>query len=328
MTKAFALLPPADRVNLLADTWTLVDAGRGSPTAYLDLVERIGDDNRPVWDQVIRVFKQIDRFQYDRPERAAFRDFARAKLRPVLDRIGWDSPRPEGNGVGALRNELIRTLGRFGDEEVLTEAVHRFSVLQQRPQSVRPGLRDAIIRLAGVAADRSTYDTLMDLARKSSGRERERYYAAVASARDPALARETLDLMLNGDLPSSVFGSMLSAMASDGGHPDLVWAFVRRNFRTLSDKQGSSFRNYFVPNLVKNFSDRSRADELANFAPIHASSQSPGGRQGGGRRHPVRRRPQGPRAAGNRRMDQAARHARMTDARCFFSAMMRCSFSW
>jgi aminopeptidase N len=96
----------------------------------------------------------------------------------------------------------------------------------------------------------------------------------VASARDPALARETLDLMLTGELPSSVFGSMLSAMASDGGHPELVWAFVRRNYKTLADKQGSSFRNYFVPNVAKNFSDRARADELANFAPIHASSSA------------------------------------------------------
>ena len=274
LTKAFAQLPPADRLNLLADAWALVEAGRGSPTSYLDLVNQIGDDNRPVWDHVMRVFKQIDRLEYGRPERTAFQNYARARLRPVLDRIGWDTPRPEGNGVGALRNELVRTLGRFSDEEVLSEAVHRFSVLQQQPQSLRPGLREAIIRLAGIAADRATYDTLLALARKSSGRERERYYAGAASARDPALARETLNLMLTNELPSSVFGSMLSAMASDGGHPELAWAFVRRNFKSLSDKQGSSFRNYFVPNLVKNFSDRARADELANFSPMHANSSA------------------------------------------------------
>lgn len=274
LTKSFAQLPPADRLNLLADAWALVEAGRGSPTAYFDLVEQIGDDNRAVWDHVMRVFKQIDRLEYGRPERAAFQAYARTKLRPVLDRIGWDTPRPEGNGVGTLRNELVRTLGRFGDEEVLAESRHRFSVLQQQPQSLRPGMRDAIIRLAGIAADRATYDTLLALARKSSGREREHYYTGAASARDPALARDTLNLMLSNELPSSVFGSMLAAMASDGGHPELAWAFVRRNFKTLSDKQGSSFRNFFVPNLVKNFSDRTHADELANFSPMHASSSA------------------------------------------------------
>ncbi len=274
LTKSFALLPPADRVNLLSDTWALVEAGRGSPDAYLDLVEQIGDDSRPVWDQVMGVLKQIDRLQLNRPERAAFQAHARAKLRPVLDRITWDAPRPEGDGTGALRAELVRTLGRLGDEEVLTEASHRFAVFQQRPESLRPNLRDAVVRLAGIAADRSTYDTLLALARKSTGRERERYHPAAASARDPALARETLGLMLGGEMPSSVIGSMLNAMASDGGHTELTWAFVRRNFKTLADRQGSSFRNYFVPNLMKNFSDRAQANELANFAPMQASDSA------------------------------------------------------
>jgi aminopeptidase N len=67
---------------------------------------------------------------------------------------------------------------------------------------------------------------------------------------------------------------MLNAMASDGGHAELAWAFVRRNFRSLADRQGSSFRNYFVPNLMKNFSDRNRADELANFSPMQASANA------------------------------------------------------
>jgi aminopeptidase N len=273
LTRSFAKLPAADRVNLLADTWALVEAGHGSPTAYLDLVEQIGDDSRPVWDQVMRVIKQIDRLQYNRPGRAAFQAHARAKLRPVLDRIGWGRSNPQGDGIGALRAELIRTLGRLGDEEVLAEARHRFAAFQEKPeQRPRPNLRDAIVRLAGIAADRSTYDKLLALARESSGRERERYYAAAASARDEALAQETLNLLLTKELPSSVIGAMLNAMASDGGHAELAWAFVRKNFKSLADRQGSSFRNYFVPNLMKNFSDRNRADELAGFSPMHASS--------------------------------------------------------
>ena len=80
--------------------------------------------------------------------------------------------------------------------------------------------------------------------------------------------------MLGGEMPSSVIGSMLNAMASDGGHTELTWAFVRRNFKTLADRQGSSFRNYFVPNLMKNFSDRAQANELANFAPMQASDSA------------------------------------------------------
>ena len=38
----FALMAPADRVNLLADSWALVEAGRAEPQSYLELVEEIG----------------------------------------------------------------------------------------------------------------------------------------------------------------------------------------------------------------------------------------------------------------------------------------------
>ena len=87
-----------------------------------------------------------------------------------------------------------------------------------------------------------------------------------------ALARETLNLTLSKELPSSLLGKVMTTMAFDGGHADLVWGFLRKNFNKLADRQGSSFREEFVPDFMKNFSDRSRAAELAAFAPAHATS--------------------------------------------------------
>ena len=53
LAKSLALMAPADRVNLLADSWALVEAGRAEPASYLELIEDIGtDDNRAVWEQV------------------------------------------------------------------------------------------------------------------------------------------------------------------------------------------------------------------------------------------------------------------------------------
>ena len=57
LAKSFPLMSAADQVNLLADSWALVEAGRAEPAAYLQLVEEIGsDDSRAVWEQVIRTF--------------------------------------------------------------------------------------------------------------------------------------------------------------------------------------------------------------------------------------------------------------------------------
>jgi hypothetical protein len=41
--------------------------------------------------------------------------------------------------------------------------------------------------------------------------ERDRYYSAAASARDPDLARETLALTLTDELPNTMVGGMIGA---------------------------------------------------------------------------------------------------------------------
>ena len=274
LAKSFALMAPADRVNLLADSWALVEAGRAEPQSYLELVEEIGgDDNRAVWEQVIRTLTRLDRLARDHAERPALQAYARAKLRPIFDRLGWDANGRGGDDGALLRARLIAVLGELGDEQILAEAKRRFASFLQNPATLRPALRDAVTHVVGISADRKSYDTLLSLARKSTNtNERVRYYSAAASARDPALARETLDLTLTDELPSTLVGSVINAVAAAGEQPDLAWAFIQTNFQALANKQGPSFRNYFVANFMMVFSDAAHAAELAGFAPAHATS--------------------------------------------------------
>src|SRR5450631_2858928 len=54
LAKSLALMTPEDRLNFVADSWALIQAGRAEPSSYLALIEQIGsDDHRAVWDLVI-----------------------------------------------------------------------------------------------------------------------------------------------------------------------------------------------------------------------------------------------------------------------------------
>ena len=274
LTKSLPLMTPADRVNMLADSWALVEAGRAEPASYLELIEEIGnDDARAVWEQVIGALARLEWLARGRPERPAVQAYARAKLRPLLDRLGWDAAAAEGNDAALLRARLIGVLGSFGDEQILAEAKHRFAAFQQDPSALRPALRETVTHLVGLTADRATYDTLLALARKTMNTsERVRYYSAAASARDAALARASLELTLTDELPSTLVGNVIGSVASSGEQRDLAWEFVQTNFERLAGKQGPSFRNTFVSNFMTNFSDAAHARELARFAPVHATS--------------------------------------------------------
>ena len=67
-------------------------------------------------------------------------------------------------------------------------------------------------------------------------------------------------------------GRTINAVAESGEQPELALAFVLKNFDALAAKQGPFFRASFVSNFMTVFSDAARADELKNFAPVHATS--------------------------------------------------------
>jgi aminopeptidase N len=274
LMKSLAQMPVEDRVNFVADSWALVQAGRADPASYLALIEVLGpDDRRAVWDQVIGALNGLNRLERDRAERPALQAYARARLRPVFDRLGWEGSGSGDDDTTLLRASLISALGEFGDPDILAEAKRRFAGFLQDPKSLPNALRDAVTHLVGISADRATYDTLLALARKSTvTNERVRYYYAAASARDATLAGATLALTLTDELPGTIVGGLINAVASSGEQPDLAWDFVQKNFDTLLARQGPSFRDQFVPNFMTNFTDDAHAAELAAFAPAQSTS--------------------------------------------------------
>ena len=274
LAKSLPRMSAADRVSFLADSWAMVQAGRAGPPSYLALVEAIGvDDKRPVWDEIITVFSTLNRLSRDRVERAMVQRYARAKLRPVFDRLGWDGSGSGDDDDTLLRSSLIRTLGDFGDEDVIAEAKRRFAAFLADPQSLPGALRDSVTHVVGITADRATYDTLLALARKGTvTNERLRYYYAAASARDATLARATLALTLTDEVPGTLVGGLISTVASSGEQPDLAWDFLQKNYDALFAKQGPQFRDLFIANFMTVFSDAGHAAELAAFAPVQATS--------------------------------------------------------
>jgi aminopeptidase N len=274
LDRAITGMAPADRVNLLADAWALVEAGRTAPAVFFELADRLaGDDSRAVIDQIARVLSRIDRLEWGRPGRSAFHAYARVLLRPAFDRLGWDAAPSEPTDRTVLRTRLIGRLGDFGDDTVIVEAKRRFAAFVTEPSALSTELRGTVTHLAGRNADRTTYDILLALARKTTVTdERVRYYSAAASARDPALARETLAITLTDELPSNLIGTLISQVASGGEHRELAWRFVQANYEALATKQGPSFRDNFAANLLGNFTDAAHAAELESFAPAHATS--------------------------------------------------------
>jgi aminopeptidase N len=274
LLNAFPQMQVDDRLNVVTDSWALVQAGRAEPPSYLALLDALdAGDRRAVWDQAISSLLTLNRLSRDRAERPVIQAYARAKLRPVFDRIGSDGHGAGDDDTALLRASLISALGDLGDAAVVAEAKRRFAAFLDDSNALPTTLRDAVTHVVGITADRTTYDRLLTLARNSTvTNERLRYYFAAAGARDAELAHATLALTLTNELPDTIVAGMIGAVASAGEQPQLAWDFVQANFDALLAKQGPNFRDQFVPNFMTNFTDQAHAVELAAFAPSQSTS--------------------------------------------------------
>jgi len=190
----------------------------------------------------------------------------------VLDRVGWDGSGAADDDDTLLRSSLISTLGDLRDADTVAEARRRLRSFLKDPNSLPPALREFVAHAVGVSATRGDYDALLSLARKSTEtNERVRYYYAAASARDSAIAQDTLALTLTSELPSTIVNGLINEVAQSGWHRELAWDFIQKNLAALTARQGPDFPHEFVPNFMTNFSDEAHADALRQFAPAQES---------------------------------------------------------
>ncbi|MDB6124332.1 MAG: pepN, partial [Pedosphaera sp.] len=260
-------LPAMDRLNLLNDSWAMVEAGRASASSYLDLVESIrGEKTFAIWSQIIYTLGLLDDLQRGQSGRAAFREYACRLLQPELQRLGWESKPGEPSTDALLRGWLIESLGTFGNREVISEAQTRFAKFLKDPATLAANLRPPVFRIVGRYSDKKVFEQIHELARKAKGtEERVLYYRAMAGTLDPELAKATLAISLTDESVPQETTRLVSQVAQYSEQPELAWTFTQQHSKELLSRVDGFRRNGFVPSILGAFSDAARADELESY---------------------------------------------------------------
>jgi aminopeptidase N len=266
LASEFPAVAEIDRLGVLNDTWALGEAGELPATSYLELAEAVSVDSDPlILMQLARTFRNIDKLFDGVGGQAAWRAFARERLRPVLARVGWLPTPTEGETTGRLREELIRALGRFDDPAVLAEARRRFARAATDPDALPSAIREATIEVVARHADVNTWNELLARARAASEPiEKERLFAALGRGADPALVTRTLALSLSGEVPTA-FASTVIAIAAEE-HPKLVFDYAVANEEAVLDVVESSSRWAFIPDLAQTSGDAVMATQVRDYA--------------------------------------------------------------
>jgi aminopeptidase N len=269
LSRVAASLPDAERLNLLADTWALVQAERLPGTRVWELVRRLcpSETSYAVWRQILSIAGTMDSLYVGEPQRPFFLDKARGLLARPFQRLGWE-PRPgESELDKSLRAEVLEAMGRWEKAGVNEEAQRRFALFVQDRSSLPGDLRRCVLHLAGRSADAATYEQIHEWAKRETTAElKNELYQALAANRDPELAKKTLALSLTNELPPNEASHLVSGVMHEGEHRDMAWAFAREHLTALIARLPVMRANSYLPGLARAFSDAAKADELEAVA--------------------------------------------------------------
>jgi len=257
-----------DRVNLLSDTWALVQANRAPISLFFELVEKLpASTELAEREQIIHVLDFINRLLNGSSEQEKFQRYARSLLRPTFDAIGWETKPDEQGAATNLRASLITALGNLNDPKIVANCRERFKDFLANPESLAADLRPAAFSVVGRYADEATWNELHQLGLKTTSiEEKQNYYDALAGAMDPKLVKKTLLIALTDELPTSRAVFLVSRVARESSHPDIAWDFAKANMKALLAKTDALGANTYRPSLFTFFSDDSRAEELRSYA--------------------------------------------------------------
>jgi len=267
LARAFPELAASARLVLLTDTLALGQAGSIPLTEYFELLSQL----RPAADSATQVlFLQADYALLNlnaalagTPAQTALHAFARRKLGPMLELLGWNVSASDSPVALGLRNELIDTLGRFGDAATLSKSIALFKAERAGGPAIDPSLRPAVMANVARRADAEIYAELVKRMTTATRVEDGWLYAsALAHVEDAALAKAFLALTLGDTVPTQIVSWLPGMVADNYTHGALTYAFVLDNFDTLSRKTSERGRPYLLPGAASGFNETSRAAAL------------------------------------------------------------------
>ncbi len=274
---AYASLSDEDQLGLFQDAASLALAGRAPMAQVFDIAARMPPEVDPVVaSALIGQIEEIDRLHDGLPSQAAWREFARRLLAPMLARIGPRDRDGDGDNLRSERQALLVLLSALDDPGVVADLRGQFETLRQpSAPPMAPTLREAVLASVSLHADAATWAQLRALAEAASATmEKADLLRRLGAARDPALASRALDLAFSGQMQRVDALRVLTKVAD--AHPALALDFAAAHWAWIEPGLDLSGGSGYVPRLLSQSNDAALAAKLDAFVAEHVPADARG----------------------------------------------------
>jgi tricorn protease interacting factor F2/3 len=260
-----------DRWSIHHDLFALCISNQTSVRNYLDFVRHYEDeDDYVVLSDIINSLN----FFYILLSKEKFweeiKDFNHSFFNKIFARLGWDPVKGEKSTTALLRGQVISSLGKLEDEEIIKEAKSRFSNLLKTGQ-LNPDLRGPVYSIIAWNGDSSTYQKILDLYRKAPTQEEMvRLLSSLANFKDKKLLSKTLSFILTKEVRTQNIFQPISRMVTNPQGKELVWPWIKQNWKGIVSRFGVG--NPLLNRIIGSVSietDLEREKEIKKFFTKH-----------------------------------------------------------
>ena len=262
-------LSEVDRLGLLDDLFSLVQAGKADTVTALKLMEAFknNEDSYVVWaaiDNCLSKLKIIlcETSYYESHFKAYMMDL----MANILAKVGWEKRPGEHHTQALLRSVVLTRMGCLGHAETVAEANRRFQDHVGGKTQIPADLRAAVYRIVAANGGSKSCDQLIALFRKVElQEEKDRISRAMGSAVDPDVLKRVLDFAVGPDVRTQDAPFVISSVAFNVKGRNLAWEFVKGNYTMITDRFKQSLLIRLVKNTTENFTSQEAAREIEQF---------------------------------------------------------------
>jgi tricorn protease interacting factor F2/3 len=228
-----------DRWSIHHDLYALCISNQISFRNYLDFVRHYEDeDDYVVLSDIIGSLNFLYTILSKEEFWQEIKEFNHDFFNKVFARIGWDPVKGEKSTTALLRGQIINSLGRLEDTEIITEAKSRFVNLLKTGQ-LDPDLRGPVYSIIAWSGNSSTYQKILDLYRKAPTQEEMvRLLSSLANFQDKKLLAKTLSFTLSKEVRTQNLFQPIARMVTNPQGKELVWPWIRQNWKVIVSRFG------------------------------------------------------------------------------------------
>jgi puromycin-sensitive aminopeptidase len=266
-------LSTAERYSIIDDAWSAVVAGKLSAADFCTLAQGFAQETSVhVWQVMLAGLTWCDRFVTG-ATREQFRAFIRGLVGPALDRVGWAPTANEGDLVGELRGQLIRSLALLGNDPATQAECRRLHLAAEATAgAVGPTVAAAALAVFATTGGPEEYESILATYRAATNpQEKLRYLHSLALVPHPEQILRTVELCFSDEVKTQNAPFTLGRMIGQREHGNLAWQELRKRW----DEATGRFPNNTIVRMIETVRTLTLPGQQADVAAFFAEHAIP-----------------------------------------------------